>query len=143
VGGGFLNQAGGDISFAAGRRAKVRDAAQSSDVDGDEGTFIWADYQDADFTSTGPNQFLVRAAGGVGINTNAPAGNALAVSGDAAVTGDVGIGTTDPHTRLHVAGGSVYIGAPNSLIITSPNGNCWFITVNNAGGLGSFAVACP
>ena len=47
-------------------------APSSGDHDGDQGTFVWADNSlgpfDA-FTSTGPNQFLVRAAGGVGINT--------------------------------------------------------------------------
>jgi hypothetical protein len=72
VPGGNLNLAGGQSSFAAGYRAKVRDAAQSGDANGDEGTFAWADSVNDDFTSTGPNQFLVRATGGVGINTNAP-----------------------------------------------------------------------
>ena len=68
VPGGFLNAAGGEFSFAAGRRAKVRAAAASGDANGDEGTFVWADTLDADHTSTGPNQFLVRATGGAGIN---------------------------------------------------------------------------
>ncbi len=62
VPGGSRNTAGGDYSFAAGRRAKADH----------NGTFVWADAQDADFVSTGPNQFLIRAAGGVGIGTNAP-----------------------------------------------------------------------
>ncbi len=72
--GGQANAAGGAYSFAAGRRAKVRSAAQvgAGDTDGDEGTFVWADYTNADFTSTGPDQFLIRASGGVGIGTNAP-----------------------------------------------------------------------
>jgi hypothetical protein len=74
VPGGLVNQAGGDSSFAAGNQAKVRNAAQSGDSNGDEGTFVWADDQGADFVSTGPNQFLIRAAGGIGINTNAPRG---------------------------------------------------------------------
>jgi hypothetical protein len=86
VPGGFLNQAGGGFSFAAGRQAKVRSPAQSGDADGDQGTFAWADSQAADFTSTGPNQFLIRASGGVGINTNAPS-FALDVNGTARVTG--------------------------------------------------------
>jgi hypothetical protein len=80
VGGGSLNCAGGRFSWAGGRRAKVRPAAAGSGAcsgvsvgdatNGDQGTFVWADSQDADFVSTGPNQFLVRAAGGFGFNTN-------------------------------------------------------------------------
>jgi hypothetical protein len=37
---------------------------------------------DADFASTSENLFLIRAAGGVGINTNDPAGFALNVAGN-------------------------------------------------------------
>jgi hypothetical protein len=83
VPGGFRNVGGGDFSLAAGRRARVRDATAAGEdpvacgvgiggTCGDEGTFVWADRTDADFTSTGPNQFLIRASGGVGINTNDP-----------------------------------------------------------------------
>ena len=81
VAGGNNNTAGGEYSFAAGYRAKVRDASQSGDANGDEGTFVWNDRSqnsdtDADnFTSTAPNQFLIRATGGVGIGTNSPDAN--------------------------------------------------------------------
>jgi hypothetical protein len=57
--------------------------------------------------------------------------------------GNVGIGTNNPNTKLQVTGGSVFITNPNSLIITSPNGACWFITVNNAGALTTISVPCP
>jgi len=74
VPGGYDNVAAGTFSLAAGRLAKVRSPAQvgGGDPDGDQGTFVWADSTNADFTSTGPNQFLIRASGGVGINTNDP-----------------------------------------------------------------------
>nr|WP_290666492.1 hypothetical protein [Ardenticatena sp.] len=62
VGGGVNNIAAGASSFAAGQRAKANH----------NGTFVWADSQNADFASTGSNQFLIRASGGVGIGTNAP-----------------------------------------------------------------------
>lgn len=77
VPGGTLNEAGGRDSFAAGNLAHVRNAAEAGDSDGDEGTFVWSDRSNAStaFESTGPNQFLIEAAGGVGINTNAPAGH--------------------------------------------------------------------
>ena len=107
VAGGQANVAGGDYSLAAGFRAKVRDAAQTTDANGDEGTFVWADSQNVDFASTGPNQFLVRASGGVGINTTTP-GAALDVNGSAKITGTllanpVGIGTSSPLRPLHIA----------------------------------------
>jgi hypothetical protein len=54
--GGHSNQAAGDLSFAAGRRAKVQDTA--------DGTFAWADGQDFNFTVSGANRFEVRSTGG-------------------------------------------------------------------------------
>ena len=88
VSGGSGNCAGGEYSWSGGQSAKVRpgtgsgaagfgcaDAPLSGDANGDEGTFIWADSEFADFVSTGPDQFLIRAWGGVGINTNAPTSN--------------------------------------------------------------------
>jgi len=97
VGGGSANCAGGTVSWAGGSGAKVRPATAPSGSsacsgltypggNGDEGTFAWADSQPANFISTGPNQFLVRAAGGMAINTNTPAaGAALTVNGNVAV----------------------------------------------------------
>jgi hypothetical protein len=51
-----------NYAFAAGRRAKANH----------QGAFVWADSTDADFASTGTNQLLLRAGGGVGINTANP-----------------------------------------------------------------------
>jgi len=70
VGGGDHNNADGSVSFAAGRRAKANH----------QGAFVWADSTDADFASTANNQFLIRAAGGVGIGLNNPQ-TALHVAG--------------------------------------------------------------
>ena len=60
VPGGANNTAAGLTSFAAGYRAKANH----------DGTFVWADSTDTDFASNGPNQFLVRASGGVTMTTN-------------------------------------------------------------------------
>jgi hypothetical protein len=73
VPGGAESLAAGPYSFAAGRRAKVHH----------DGTFAWADSMDTDLESTSTNQFLIRASGGVGINTNHPAAT-LHVNGDLA-----------------------------------------------------------
>jgi trimeric autotransporter adhesin len=59
--GGRLNSAASS-AFAAGTRAKANHT----------GAFVWADSTDQNFASTAANQFLVRAAGGVGIGTASP-----------------------------------------------------------------------
>lgn len=56
--GGYGCKASGRYSFAAGRNAKALH----------DGSFVWADTTDEDFASTAPNQFLIRASGGVGIS---------------------------------------------------------------------------
>ena len=60
--GGDENQVNGTWGFAAGRKAFASH----------QGTFVWADSTDAPFRSTGDNQFLVRASGGIGFNTTSP-----------------------------------------------------------------------
>lgn len=67
--GGKDNEAAAPFSFAAGRGAKI--APEHG------GTFVWADSNGnaeygKSFISTGVDQFLIRAAGGVGIGTNQP-----------------------------------------------------------------------
>jgi hypothetical protein len=71
VPGGQDNQATGASSLAAGNGARAMH----------DGTFVWADATGGNFASTSNHQFLIRAAGGVGIGTNNPAGAALAVNG--------------------------------------------------------------
>jgi len=70
VPGGYVNKAGAVSSFAAGSYAHVRDATEAGGT-ADNGTFAWSDSSGSStnqFTSSGVNQFLVRAGGGVGIN---------------------------------------------------------------------------
>ena len=60
VPGGSNNIASGAYSFAAGQQAQATN----------QGAFVWADSQNAPFPSTANDQFLIRAQGGVGINTD-------------------------------------------------------------------------
>lgn len=62
VPGGYGNMAFGTHSFAAGNQALAEH----------NGSFVWADNTNAVFKSTGEDQFLIRAHGGVGINVNDP-----------------------------------------------------------------------
>ena len=61
--GGANNSVAADYGFAAGYRAKANH----------QGAFVWADSQNADFTSTGDDQFLIRASGGLGVGVTNPA----------------------------------------------------------------------
>jgi hypothetical protein len=85
VGGGLQNTASGKFSFAAGQQAQALH----------DGAFVWADSQNSAFSSTSSNQFLIRAGGGMGINTTSPQ-QALSVVGgmnidqDGQNTGNVG-----------------------------------------------------
>lgn len=104
---------------------------------------------------------------GLRVQTNASGGTVASFGGNGAFqidangivggrfsvtqAGSVGIGTASPTAKLHVSngnlrvsGGSVLIANPGTVIITSPNGACWGITVNNSGGLSTFPVSpCP
>ncbi|MBK6434583.1 MAG: tail fiber domain-containing protein [Rhodanobacteraceae bacterium] len=141
---GSYNCAGADHSFAAGSSAKIRPGTSSSgevgqgcsgvavtDADGDNGTFAWADDTDSDFTSTGPNQFLIRAAGGVAINTATPTANAaLTVAGNVSIpTASVNMGST---TRQMI---NLYEQAPSSFGIGVQIGTLY----NRVNSVGSFA----
>ena len=58
--------------------------------------------------------------------------------------GNVGIGTIDPRARLHLPNGDIYLENPNNgVIMTSPNGQCWRMTVSDEGQPVFSSVACP
>jgi hypothetical protein len=117
--GGENNVASGGTSFAAGMNAWATNYS----------TFVWADDSDvgAPFSSTAPNEFLIRAAGGVGINMNNPNGASLYVKGNRTdgwgssvgvfenTSGAVG---SSPALRVVVDGG----GAPDGALSVSDNG---------------------
>ncbi len=92
--GGELNTAAGSHSLAAGRRAKALH----------DGSFVWGDSTDLDFSSSAPNQFLIRAAGGVGIGTTNPSAGLHVQSDEGmALVGTIDVGTIPiegPGTRM-------------------------------------------
>jgi hypothetical protein len=75
--GGFRNRLSSlaRYSVVAGKRARATHP----------GCFVWADSTDADFTSGGDNQFVIRATGGVGVGTNTPEGTLHVQDGSAGV----------------------------------------------------------
>jgi len=117
VPGGFANEAAGTNSFAAGSQA----------VASNTGTFVWADMSTStDFVSTANNQFIIRARGGVGINTNNPGSNALFVNGRAQVSGDLQV-TGQIFGNLSTSNADLNsVSASNSFSIQTAGTTAWF-----------------
>lgn len=145
VPGGSNNAANGAYSFAAGRRAKA----------GFDGSFVWADHTDADFSSTNNDQFLIRASGHVGINTNNPLSPLHVYSEDhwrpssGNGWGDFNVGNGTYGLCIGVAlggggAGTVHIwpkGNAEQIIFASPtNGDLMIIRQNGHVGIGEFSA---
>ena len=109
VAGGSDNEANGLNSFAAGNRAKANR----------DGSFVWGDSQSADFSSSRNNEFAIRAAGGVylesdaGIRMNA-ADRPIATRGWDPF--DAGTGPKDGHGRwgLFMEYAQLVLGIPDT-----------------------------
>ena len=95
---GYNTTASGSGSMAAGSYARALN----------DGSFVWGDSQFGSyFSSTANDQFLIRAAGGVGINKNNPAVD-LDVNGNLSA-GGVGIGTGAPQDGVLDVEGDTHI----------------------------------
>jgi hypothetical protein len=101
VPGGNSNTAAGDWSFAAGYGAEANH----------RGSFVWSDGT-VDFGDTAAYQFLIHAASGVGINTNAPTG-VLHIKGTGA-NAEVKFGDT--------GGNAHHLSSARDLVFNSANG---------------------
>jgi hypothetical protein len=60
-------------------------------------------------------------------------------------SGDVGIGTVEPKSKVHAEGGAIYVGSPGEgIILKSPSGlMCVKLTIDDVGGLVTTPLACP
>ena len=67
----------------------------------------------------------------------------LQVTGSAYVSGSVGVGTTNPTSKLHVVGGDIRVGINTSsgVILTDENGTKYRLIVSTAGILSTVLVA--
>jgi len=136
VGGGYGNVAGGSYSTVPGGRENTATGVKSLAAGykakaSHDGAFVWSDASsDAAFQSTAANQFLIRAAGGVGIGQADPDSPLDILGGNwdlASTEGDMRIGNDTYRLKMGVAlagGGSGTarirsVGGQNSLILGS------------------------
>jgi hypothetical protein len=118
-----------NYAFAAGRRAQAVN----------QGAFVWADSQNADFISTAANQFLIRAIGGVGIGTASPT-RELEVQHNSDV--EIGIKSTDVGGHLWTLQSSSVTGSANldasfQIIDRTLNSSRFMIGTNGNVGIGT------
>ena len=148
----FFGTAAGTNNTTGTQNAFFGDGAGQTNVSGSNNSALG---KGADFSANNlTNATAVGAFSLVGQSNSLVLGSINGVNNATADT-NVGIGTTAPTQRLHVVGnglftgtvranGGMYIPNPNTLVITSPNGFCWGITVSNSGVLSAFPVApCP
>ena len=58
--------------------------------------------------------------------------------------GNIGIGNSNPKSKFTVTGGDVNItDIASGIIMKSPNGSCWRVTIDNSGNLVRTAITCP
>lgn len=60
--------------------------------------------------------------------------------------GNIGINTKTPKAKLEIAQGDIYlnnIDQSQGIIMRSPNGNCWRITIDNNGNFVRTSINCP
>jgi hypothetical protein len=132
----------GDLNSSFGQNAGGRNTS------GVNNTFVGS-FAGLSNTIENENTFIGANANGFAGITNASAigANAFVAQSNSLVLGhdnvSVGIGTFAPKTKLHVVG-KVYVeAAGQGVILKSPSGACFELTVTNAGALTATAVACP
>lgn len=124
---------------------------------GSSNAFFGKDAGNANSTGSGNTVIGASADVGAGNLTNATAvgANATVTQSNSVVLGgvtgenggtdtNVGIGTTAPKAKLDVRNGDVFVGTLGSgVILKSPNGSCFRLTVSDAGALTAVGVTCP
>jgi hypothetical protein len=90
-------------------------------------------------------------AAAIGENALVSEDNALVLGGTGELDSvNVGIGTQTPAAALHIAGGAaggnpgIYVSTPGAgMILTSPGGFCFLLSVSDGGAISAQGVTCP
>ena len=140
---GILNSTGSFNSFYGNGTGRMNTTGRNN-------TFIGAFAGDVNKEGLGNTAIGAGANFGADnlISATAIGAGAVVASSHSLVLGptstSVGIGNSAPKTRLHVTNGKIYVEANGwGMILKSPTGSCFEVTVTDAGVLTTTAVACP
>ncbi len=96
------------------------------------------------FNATTVSSSLIQYSTAIGTEAVVSQNNSLVLGGTGFYQVNVGINTTAPRAKLHIVGGKIYVESNGQgVILKSPAGSCFELTVNNAGALTTAAVTCP
>lgn len=142
----FINNAATGSGAYAGMKIQTGNSGQTYITQHDANYSI-AGYENfGQVTSTGAG-FIVRAGSSSGVLKFQTGFNGAGVSDSKmfiAAQGNIGIGNENPTAKLQVTSGDVYIDTVSSgVIMKSPNGSCWRMTVSNTGLPVFTAITCP
>ena len=142
----FLNNTATGSGAYAGMTMKTGNSGQTYITQHDASYGISGYENFGQVTSTGAG-FIVRAGSTSGVLKFQTGFNGVGVSDSKmyiAAQGNVGVGNENPTAKLQVTSGDVYIDTVSSgVIMKSPNGSCWRMTVSNTGLPVFTAITCP
>jgi len=107
------------------------------------------------FGGTPASSFSVQSSTSIIATVGANAGGTVSVTTDCNTAtlggfsyntspGNMGVGTPNPTSKFTIGGGDLQITDIGSgIILKSPNGNCWRITIDNSGNLIRTQIPCP
>lgn len=137
----YLGSGAGSQSFSARNSTMVGYAANFENINNSNLNFATAIGSHARVSAS--DTIVIGKVSGTYDSVVRPA-DTVQIPGGLSVAGAHGIGTTAPKTKLHLKGGKIYVEANGQgVVLKSPGGACFELSVTDTGALATAAVTCP